>query len=50
MSVRHAGDLLSRYGFGANGKTAHERLRGKKFQAEEIEVGENAHYQAKTKS
>lgn len=42
--IRHAGALLSRYKRGEDAKTAHERLRGRPFEAKVTEFGECVRY------
>ena len=43
----HAGDLLSKYQVGEDGKTGYQRLKGKKYRGEEVEFGEKVHYRLK---
>ena len=42
--MEHAADLLSKYNVGDDGRTANERLKGKKCQQETVEFGEKVHY------
>ena len=42
--VLHAGTLLNRFSVAADGKTPHERLRGKKSRKQLIEFGESIHF------
>ena len=42
--VLHAGTLLYRFSVAADGKTSHERLRGKKSRKQLIEFGESIHF------
>ena len=41
--VLHAGTLLNRFSVAADGKTPHERLKGKKSRKQLIEFGESIH-------
>ena len=47
--VQHAADCLSKYQVGEDGKTAYERLKGKKFSRPLVEFGEKVHYKKNTK-
>ena len=47
--VQHAADCLSKYQQGEDGKTAYERLKGKKFSRAVVEFGEKVHYRKHTK-
>ena len=42
--IRHAGDLYSKFQLGVDGKTAYERLKGKKFSKEMYPIGSCVHY------
>ena len=42
--IRHSGATLSRYSVGPDGKTAHERLKGRPFSAPVTEFGECVWY------
>ncbi len=42
--VRHASAPINRYQMGEDGKTAHERLRGRKFRRDVTEFGESVMY------
>ena len=42
--IEHAADVISKYQVGDDGKTAYERLKGKKFDKEIVEFGEKVHY------
>ena len=42
--VEHAADVLSKYQVGDDGRTAYERLKGKKSQQETVEFGEKVHF------
>ena len=42
--VRHAAASYNRYAVGTDGKTAHMRLKGKRFTKEVVEFGEFLHY------
>ena len=42
--IEHAGDLLSKYVVGDDGRTAYERWKGKKYDKEMVEFGEKVHY------
>ena len=42
--VCHAVETLGRFQLGADGKTAHERIRGRKFNKETPEFAERIHY------
>ena len=46
----YAGQLLTRYGMGHDGKTPYERLRGRKFMAQIPEFGERVWYKYRTKN
>ena len=48
--VEHASDLLYKFLAGSDGKTAHERLKGKKYDQELAEFGEKVHYRLDKKS
>ena len=48
--VEHAADLLSKFLVGIDGKTAYERLKGKKYDQELAEFGEKVHYRLDKKS
>ena len=45
--IEHAGDLLSKYQVGEDGKTGYQRLKGKKYRGDEVEFGEKVHYSLK---
>ena len=47
--VIHAADCLSKYHIGEDGKTAYERLKGKKFSRAIVEFGEKVHYKKNPK-
>ena len=47
--VQHAADCLSKYQIGEDGKTAYERLKGKKFSRAVVEFGEKVHYKKNLK-
>ena len=47
--VQHAADCLSKYQIGEDGKTAYERLKGKKFSRAVVEFGEKVHYKKNAK-
>ena len=47
--VQHAADCLSKYQIGEDGKTAYERLKGKKFSRAVLEFGEKIHYRKNPK-
>ena len=47
--VQHAADCLSKYQVGEDGKTAYERLKGKKFSRAVVEFGEKIHYKKNSK-
>ena len=47
--VQHAADCLSKYQVGEDGKTAHERLKGKPFSRPVVEFGEKVHYRKSAK-
>ena len=47
--VQHAADCLSKYQIGEDGKTAYERLKGKKFSCAVVEFGEKVHYRKHVK-
>ena len=47
--VQHAADCLSKYQIGEDGKTAYERLKGKKFSRAVVEFGEKVHYKKNSK-
>ena len=42
--VRHAAASINRYQVGEDGKTAHERLRGRRFRRDVTEFGESVLY------
>ena len=42
--VSHAAETISRFQVGKDGRTAHERLRGRKFNKVVPEFGERVHY------
>ena len=42
--VRHAAVFMNRYQVGDDGRTAHERLRGRKFRRDVAESGESVMY------
>ena len=42
--VRHAAASMNRYQVGDDGRTAHERLRGRKFKRDVAEIGESVMY------
>ena len=42
--IRHAGTLISRYQVGSDGRTAHERLRGRPYDRAIAEFGEKVLY------
>ena len=42
--VRHAAASMNRYQVGSDGRTAHERLRGRKFRRDVAEIGESVMY------
>ena len=42
--IEHAGDTLTKYHVGQDGRTAYERLKGKKFSRETCELGERIWY------
>ena len=48
--VEHAADVLSKYQVGDDGRTAYERLKGKKSQQETVEFGEKVHYRYNLKA
>ena len=48
--VEHAADVLSKYQVGDDGRTAYERLKGKKCQQETVEFGEKVHYRYNLKA
>ena len=47
--IEHAGDLLSKYVVGDDGRTAYERWKGKKYDKEMAEFGEKVHYRYEKK-
>ena len=47
--IQHAADCLSKYQVGEDGKTAYERLKGKKFSRPAVEFGEKVHYKKSNK-
>ena len=47
--VQHAADCLSKYQVGEDGKTAYERLTGKRFSRAAVEFGEKIHFKKSTK-
>ena len=47
--VQHAADCLSKHQIGEDGKTAYERLKGKKFSRAVVEFGEKIHYRKNPK-
>ena len=46
----HAGDLLSKYQVGEDGKTGYQRLKGKKCRGDEVKFGEKLHYRLKRRA
>ena len=48
--VEHAAVALSKYQVGDDGRTAYERLKGKKSQQETVEFGEKVHYRYNLKA
>ena len=42
--ILHAGTLLNRFSVGSDGKTPHERLRGRKSKRQVLEFGESVHF------
>ena len=48
--VEHAADLLNIYQMGEDGKTAYQRLRGKRWSHEMVQFGEKVHYRINLKS
>ena len=42
--IMHSGLLINRFQVGSDGKTPHERLRGRKSKKELVEFGEQVHY------
>ena len=42
--IEHSADVLSKFLVGDDGKTAYERLKGKKYEKELVEFGERVHY------
>ena len=47
--IQHAADCLSKYQVGEDGKTAYERLKGKKFSRAVVEFGEKVHFKKSAK-
>ena len=47
--VEHSADLLNKYQVSADGRTAYQRLRGKKWNHEMVEFGEKVHYRINPK-
>jgi hypothetical protein len=43
-TIEHAADILSKYLVCDDGKTAQERMKGKNFDKELVEFGENVHH------
>ena len=48
--VEHAADLITKLQVGSDGKTAYERIKGKKFGREMVEFGEKVHFKENAKN
>ena len=42
--IAHSADMITKLEVGSDGKAAYERLRGKKYKGEVVEVGSRVHY------
>ena len=47
--IQHSADCISKYHMGEDGKTAYERLKGKRFSRPAVEFGEKIHYKRSVK-
>ena len=47
--LEHAADCISKYQLSEDGKSAHERLKGKPFRRHTVEFGEKVHYKRSNK-
>ena len=48
--VEHAADIINRFAVGPDGKTAYERIKGKKYRGEVVEFGRMVMYRIPRKS